>query len=140
MPQIPYKTFLDNLNNTDSDYLRYFVRVMAMARYAPSAQDFGRSFETTGVLDFSNPMSDAEVKALIEEIDVFFAIHDLLKPVADTREYAVVGFYPDTGQRYAEFFNASSAADAEKQAQTLAAADGAELVVAAVLLNGKVVA
>lgn len=58
-------------------------------------------------------------------------------------EYLVIGLYADNDQRYATTVNADTPEDAERIAQDQVVQlhpEGLELIVAAVLLNGEVVA
>lgn len=58
----------------------------------------------------------------------------------ETQEYLVVGVYADDKQRYATSVVARSPEDAETQVRSEIEAEGNELIVAAVLLKGRVVA
>ena len=57
------------------------------------------------------------------------------------KEYVVIGLYEDNMQRYADSFQARSPEEAEEKAKKVAREfEKTDLIVAAVLLDGKVVA
>ncbi len=119
--------------------LTAFVKDLIVFLYSSGCQEFrapydpvNGSIETTSEFTSGSDVCDA-ISQAFEEMG-------LLSPSgAPTRLYQVVAIYADNNQRYCDEFWATSPQAAEAAAKAKAAEDGNELIIAAVLLSGRVV-
>ena len=136
--KITIQDFLHRLNDQDPDVFKDFVENLAIALYHPEPPEWGHTYEDgpeLGIeLDSDNEFpSGADILGHIHD---FFLEQGLLRPETPPT-YTVVGIYADNNQRYCDDFTAWSPTNAEAQARARAEADGNELIVAGVFLNGK---
>jgi hypothetical protein len=140
MAKITIQDFLHRLNAKDPDVFKDFVENLAIALYHPEPPEWGHTYECGHELSVELD-SDNEIPSgadVLGQIHNFFFEQALLgTPGPRMPTYTVVGIYADNNQRYCDDFTAWSPTNAEAQARAQAEADGNELIIAGVFLNGK---